>query len=359
MSSIELTKIEKRYGDVEVLRNINLDIKEGEFVVLVGPSGCGKSTLLRSIAGLDQVTSGNIEIGGRVMTDVAPKDRDISMVFQSYALYPHLNVARNMGFSLEVRKRPKDEIELAVKNAAKILNLTHLLDRKPKDLSGGQRQRVAMGRAIVRDSKVFLFDEPLSNLDAQLRGKMRVEIKNLHQKLKNTIVYVTHDQVEAMTLADKIVVLNHGVIQQVGTPLELYDTPVNKFVASFIGSPSMNFFNGQIVRKENQVCVLIDEKYLIPLGAQHLDLPIGMNVELGIRPENIKLCTQDDPASIAVKVQLVEPTGISELIHGQLGDEEITVFSTDRTGVVPDDVMSVTFDLNNVLIFDSSNHKRI
>ena len=359
MSSIELKKIEKRYGDVEVLRNINLNIQDGEFVVLVGPSGCGKSTLLRSIAGLDQVTSGNIEIGGRVMTDVAPKDRDISMVFQSYALYPHLNVARNMGFSLEVRKRPKDEIELAVKNAAKILNLTHLLDRKPKDLSGGQRQRVAMGRAIVRDSKVFLFDEPLSNLDAQLRGKMRVEIKNLHQKLKNTIVYVTHDQVEAMTLADRIVVLNHGLIQQVGTPLELYDAPVNKFVASFIGSPPMNFFKGEIVSRENQNCVLLNGEYLIPVATGCSDLQVGRLVELGVRPENIKLSSHNDPQSLSVEVGLVEPTGISELIHGRLGEQEITIFSTDRTGLKPGDVMSIKFDLDKLLMFDSSSHKRI
>lgn len=250
MAQISLSQIEKRYGNVEVLRDINLTIADGEFVVLVGPSGCGKSTLLRTIAGLELASSGDIRIGNRLMNQVAPKDRDISMVFQSYALYPHLTVARNMGFSLEVQKRPKAEIEAAVKRAAEILSLTALLDRRPKELSGGQRQRVAMGRAIVRQPKVFLFDEPLSNLDAQLRGQMRVEIKKLHQQMNNTIVYVTHDQVEAMTLADRIVVLNHGVIQQVGTPLELYDTPANKFVASFIGSPPMNFISGNIQRHD-------------------------------------------------------------------------------------------------------------
>lgn len=359
MASIDLTQIQKRYGDVEVLRNINLNIQEGEFVVLVGPSGCGKSTLLRSIAGLEQITSGEIEIGGEVMTNVAPKDRDISMVFQSYALYPHLNVARNMGFSLEVRKRPKQEIENAVNKAAKILNLTHLLERKPKELSGGQRQRVAMGRAIVRDSKVFLFDEPLSNLDAQLRGKMRVEIKNLHQKLKNTIVYVTHDQVEAMTLADKIVVLNHGLIQQIGTPLELYDTPVNKFVASFIGSPPMNFFAGEIVKKENQTCVLVDEQYLIPLADQFSSLSFGLEVEVGVRPENITINSQPSATSIAITVDLIEPTGISELIHGHFGDEEMTIFSMERSGAQPGEQLYVDFDLDKVLIFDKSSQKRL
>ncbi|WP_053145516.1 ABC transporter ATP-binding protein, partial [Erwinia billingiae] len=265
MAQISLSQIEKRYGNVEVLRDINLTIADGEFVVLVGPSGCGKSTLLRTIAGLELASSGDIRIGNRLMNQVAPKDRDISMVFQSYALYPHLTVARNMGFSLEVQKRPKAEIEAAVKRAAEILSLTALLDRRPKELSGGQRQRVAMGRAIVRQPKVFLFDEPLSNLDAQLRGQMRVEIKKLHQQMNNTIVYVTHDQVEAMTLADRIVVLNHGVIQQVGTPLELYDTPANKFVASFIGSPPMNFIGGNILRHDLGLSLQVSAELSLPL----------------------------------------------------------------------------------------------
>ncbi|MDC0611728.1 sn-glycerol-3-phosphate ABC transporter ATP-binding protein UgpC [Vibrio sp.] len=359
MSRIDLKQVEKRYGDVEVLRNINLNIEEGEFVVLVGPSGCGKSTLLRSIAGLEDVTDGNIEIGGKIMNDIAPKDRDISMVFQSYALYPHLSVARNMGFSLEVRKLPKDQIEKAVNEAADILNLTHLLDRKPKELSGGQRQRVAMGRAIVRDSKVFLFDEPLSNLDAQLRGKMRVEIKNLHKRLGNTIVYVTHDQVEAMTLADKIVVLNHGLIQQVGTPLELYDNPVNKFVASFIGSPSMNFLDGELVYHDQHVCFCINETSLIPIPQSDITINQYGNVEIGIRPENMVICEKDEPYSIPVKVSLIEPTGISELIHGEIGDQYVTIFSTERCGADVGDTIYINCQQDKALLFDKSSKKRV
>ncbi|XXN66530.1 ABC transporter ATP-binding protein (plasmid) [Enterobacter ludwigii] len=355
MAEITLKQIDKRYGNVEVLRDINLTIKDGEFVVLVGPSGCGKSTLLRTIAGLELASDGDIRIGNQLMNDVAPKDRDISMVFQSYALYPHLTVARNMGFSLEIQKRPRAEIEEKVRRAAEILSLTHLLDRRPKELSGGQRQRVAMGRAIVRQPQVFLFDEPLSNLDAQLRGQMRVEIKKLHQQMNNTIVYVTHDQVEAMTLADRIVVLNNGVIQQVGTPLELYDTPANKFVASFIGSPSMNFINGVMTADS----VRIGDSAQLPLNGRWVDHPVGRDVIYGIRPENVTIAEPGARNVLPLEVSLVEPTGLSELIHGSLLGHDIMLFTTQRSGAQAGDILSVTIDADRAMLFDADSQKRL
>ena len=246
MGRVAIEGVYKRYGSLEVIHGLNVDIDDGEFVVLVGPSGCGKSTLLRMIAGLEDISGGTIRIGTKPVNDLAPKDRDISMVFQNYALYPHMNVGQNMGFSLKLRGRPSEEIRKRVGDAATILGLAHLLDRYPRQLSGGQRQRVAMGRAIVRDPQVFLFDEPLSNLDAKLRVQMRAEVKNLHQRLKTTTVYVTHDQIEAMTMADKIVVMLDGNIQQIGSPLDVYDKPATRFVAGFIGSPAMNFINGRV-----------------------------------------------------------------------------------------------------------------
>ncbi|WP_277976294.1 ABC transporter ATP-binding protein [Pantoea endophytica] len=355
MAEITLKQIDKRYGNVEVLRDINLTIKDGEFVVLVGPSGCGKSTLLRTIAGLELATGGDIRIGNQLMNDVAPKDRDISMVFQSYALYPHLTVARNMGFSLEIQKRPRAEIEEKVRRAAEILSLTHLLDRRPKELSGGQRQRVAMGRAIVRQPQVFLFDEPLSNLDAQLRGQMRVEIKKLHQQMNNTIVYVTHDQVEAMTLADRIVVLNNGVIQQVGTPLELYDTPANKFVASFIGSPSMNFINGVITAQG----VRIGDSAQLPLNPRWSQHQVGRAVIYGIRPENVSIAEAGGMNALPLEVSLVEPTGLSELIHGSLLGHDIMLFTTQRSGAQAGDILPVTVDADRAMLFDADSQKRL
>lgn len=355
MAEITLKQIDKRYGNVEVLRDINLTIKDGEFVVLVGPSGCGKSTLLRTIAGLELATGGDIRIGNQLMNDVAPKDRDISMVFQSYALYPHLTVARNMGFSLEIQKRPRAEIEEKVRRAAEILSLTHLLDRRPKELSGGQRQRVAMGRAIVRQPQVFLFDEPLSNLDAQLRGQMRVEIKKLHQQMNNTIVYVTHDQVEAMTLADRIVVLNNGVIQQVGTPLELYDTPANKFVASFIGSPSMNFINGVITAQG----VRIGDSAQLPLNPHWSQHQVGRAVIYGIRPENVAIAEAGAMNALPLEVSLVEPTGLSELIHGSLLGHDIMLFTTQRSGAKAGDILPVTIDADRAMLFDADSQKRL
>lgn len=359
MAQITISGLQKRYDNVEVLRHINLTINDGEFVVLVGPSGCGKSTLLRTIAGLELATAGNIHIGTRLMNQVAPKDRDISMVFQSYALYPHMTVARNMGFSLEVQKRPKAEIDAAVNKVAEILGLTALLHRRPKELSGGQRQRVAMGRAIVREPQVFLFDEPLSNLDAQLRGQMRIEIKSLHQRMRNTIVYVTHDQVEAMTLADRIVVLNHGMIQQVGTPLELYDTPANKFVASFIGSPSMNFINGTLELGDRGPQVRIGSKLTLPVDPTITGLQSGQQVIYGVRPEAIVLSTQETPGAVPLDITLIEPTGLSEIIHGTFGEERLSIYSMVRSGATPGDRVWVNIDTGRMQLFDADNQKRL
>ena len=290
MAEVALRNVIKRYDDVEAVRGINLDIPDKEFVVLVGPSGCGKSTTLRMIAGLEEVTSGDIYIGGEVVNDLPPKDRDIAMVFQNYALYPHMTAFENMSFGLKLRKFPKDEIRKRVDDAARILDITELLDRKPKALSGGQRQRVAMGRAIVRNPKVFLFDEPLSNLDAKLRVQMRTEIKRVHQLVKTTTVYVTHDQVEAMTLADRVVVMNNGVIEQVATPQELYHHPKTRFVAGFIGSPAMNFLRCRLERNGGGLAVRISDQIILPVpaarSARYQPLN-GKELMFGLRPEHI------------------------------------------------------------------------
>ena len=332
MADLKLKNIIKRYGNAEpTLKGINLDIKDGEFLVLVGPSGCGKSTLLRTIAGLESITSGELYIGDRLVNDVHPKDRDIAMVFQSYALYPHMTIRRNMAFGLEVRKMPKDEIDKLVAEASEMLGLDEYLDKLPKMLSGGQRQRVAMGRAIVRRPKVFLFDEPLSNLDAALRTQMRVEIRRLHRKLKTTIIYVTHDQVEAMTLADRIAVLsgrdketgtkNAGYLQQVGTPLELFQRPVNKFVAGFIGSPSMNFIDASIIKKDDNLFVSINEKDAIRLNAECAKaVSDGQKVCLGLRPQDVVLADDDHPANIHVIVDVIETLGWECHVHFKLGE---------------------------------------
>lgn len=308
MAHIEIRDVVKRYGSVEVLRDINLEIKDGEFIVLVGPSGCGKSTLLRMIAGLEPITGGDFLIDGERMNDVRPRDRDIAMVFQSYALYPHMDVARNMGFSMEIRKDPVSERTSRIKQAAETLGLTKLTKRLPKALSGGQRQRVAMGRAIIRDPRAFLFDEPLSNLDAALRVEMRLEIARLHKKLRTTMVYVTHDQVEALTLADRIVVLNGGDIQQVGSPLDLYERPANKFVAQFIGSPTMNIVS---VHGTASGVTLAD--------GTNLELPnrpaLQDAVELGIRPEHIDVVDNGDLVGVA---DVVEHLGSDTNIYLQI-----------------------------------------
>ena len=331
MAGLTLKNIIKRYGNAEpTLKGINLDIRDGEFLVLVGPSGCGKSTLLRSIAGLESITSGDLYIGDKRVNDVHPKDRDIAMVFQSYALYPHMTIRRNMAFGLEVRKMPKDEIDRLVAEASQMLGLDEYLDKLPKMLSGGQRQRVAMGRAIVRRPKVFLFDEPLSNLDAALRTQMRVEIRRLHKKLKTTIIYVTHDQVEAMTLADRIAVLsgrdkengtkNAGYLQQVGTPLELFQRPVNKFVAGFIGSPSMNFLNAKIEVRNGKKCVALEGWDAIDLTQECADaVKEGQELCLGIRPQDVILADAAHPANMHVKVDVIETLGWECHVHFTYG----------------------------------------
>ncbi|HEY9108039.1 MAG TPA: sn-glycerol-3-phosphate ABC transporter ATP-binding protein UgpC [Roseateles sp.] len=311
MAEVRLTGVEKAYGDIRILHGIDLEIRDGEFMVFVGPSGCGKSTLLRSIAGLEEITGGELTIGGRVVNDVPPAERGIAMVFQSYALYPHMNLFDNMAFGLKLAKVPKAEIETAVRNAARILHIEHLLDRKPKDLSGGQRQRVAIGRAIVRKPDVFLFDEPLSNLDAALRVRMRYEFAKLHEDLKTTMIYVTHDQVEAMTLADRIVVLSAGKVEQVGSPLELYEHPRNLFVAGFIGSPKMNFIAGELVAVEaGHVDVKLAGsgivlRALVDGGAAKA----GDQVTLGVRPEHIRQGDHGQGNLLQSTVAFVESLG--------------------------------------------------
>jgi multiple sugar transport system ATP-binding protein len=321
VANVELRAVRKAYGAASVIQGVSVDIRDGEFVTLVGPSGCGKSTLLRMIAGLEDITGGEIQIGGRIVNGVPPKERDIAMVFQNYALYPHMTVAENMGFSLKLKKAPREEREARVKRAAEILSLTKLLDRYPRQLSGGQRQRVAMGRAIVRNPQVFLFDEPLSNLDAKLRVQMRTEIKELHQRLRTTTVYVTHDQVEAMTMADKIVVMHDGVVEQVGAPLELYDNPANMFVAGFIGSPAMNFLNGRCERGR----FVLEDGAALPLPAGFSHVPSG-GVVYGVRPEHLVVSDDGLPLTVAV----VEPTGSETQVIARHGSQSIVCIFRDR-----------------------------
>src|SRR3954451_6225429 len=317
MATVEVRNVRKAFGATQILHGVSIEIPDGEFVILVGPSGCGKSTLLRMIAGLENVTSGEIRIGDRVVNNVPPKERDIAMVFQNYALYPHMTVADNMAFSLKLRRAPQSEIQARVDKAASILGLQKLLDRYPRQLSGGQRQRVAMGRAIVRDPQVFLFDEPLSNLDAKLRVAMRAEIKELHQRLKTTTVYVTHDQIEAMTMADKIVVMHDGIVEQMGTPLELYDRPDNQFVAGFIGSPAMNFLKGKLTANGS----------LGFQGPNGVKLPLanapatsqGRPAVYGTRPEHFTIADDGAEAEIVV----VEPTGSETQVIAKLGGEQV------------------------------------
>src|SRR5882757_9247612 len=320
MSSVQIRDVRKSFGNFEVLHGVSIPIDDGEFVVLVGPSGCGKSTLLRMLAGLENITSGTISIGDRVVNNVQPKERDIAMVFQNYALYPHMTVADNMGFSLKLRGASADEINKGVARAAEILALTPLLDRYPRQLSGGQRQRVAMGRAIVRDPQVFLFDEPLSNLDAKLRVAMRTEIKGLHQRLKTTTVYVTHDQIEAMTMADRIAIMRGGQIEQVGRPLDVYDRPGNRFVAEFIGSPAMNFLPAEIAASGASRAARLDGGSLLPL-------PVGISASadqkilVGIRPEAI--APSGDGIGLDGTVIMVEPTGAQVQIVANVGGREV------------------------------------
>ncbi len=340
MSRVQIRQAGKRYATLEVLKDVSVDIEDGQFVVLVGPSGCGKSTLLRMIAGLEEISSGEIDIGGRVVNDLQPKDRDIAMVFQSYALYPHKTVAENMGFALRLKKVSAEEINAKVARAAEILSLTNLLDRYPRQLSGGQRQRVAMGRAIVRDPQVFLFDEPLSNLDAKLRVQMRAEIKELHHRLKTTTIYVTHDQVEAMTMADKIVVMRDGSIEQVGTPLDLYDRPKNMFVAGFIGSPSMNFIMGTMSTSG----FTTSDGIALPTPDQRP----GSATAYGIRPEHLRLT--DD--GIPLEVVVLEPTGSETMVLARLGKQNITCVFRERLSVMTGSIIYVQPDLEAVHLFD-------
>lgn len=342
MGSVGLRNIRKSYGAVEVLHGIDIDVADGEFVVLVGPSGCGKSTLLRSLAGLETISDGSITIDDQVVNQLPPKSRDIAMVFQNYALYPHMNVADNMGFSLKMARMPKAEAAQRVQEAATILGLEPLLERFPRQLSGGQRQRVAMGRAIVRDPKVFLFDEPLSNLDAKLRVQMRAEIKELHQRLKATIVYVTHDQIEAMTMADKIVVMKDGYVEQVGSPLELYDTPRNVFVAGFIGSPAMNFVNARIVGEKAE----FGSGASVP--AAHLGRAEGSAITVGVRPEDFILSSEGFAATVA----LIEPTGAETQLAVRIGDASITVTTRDRVTAAVGDQVRLTVPQGKAHFFD-------
>ncbi|WP_171211833.1 ABC transporter ATP-binding protein [Ruegeria sp. HKCCA5426] len=354
MASVTLTALGKDYGSVKVLNDISVDIEEGEFVVLVGPSGCGKSTLLRMIAGLEDITEGTVSIDGEVVNSTPPKDRDIAMVFQNYALYPHMTVAENMAFSMTLAKKGKAEKDQRVKEAAEILGLSDLLDRKPKALSGGQRQRVAMGRAIVRSPRVFLFDEPLSNLDAKLRVAMRTEIRALHQRLSSTSIYVTHDQVEAMTMADRIVVLNDGGIEQVGAPLELYDNPANTFVASFIGSPAMNFLDARVsVDSEGKSFVLTDETRL--QAPDFASLNDGDKVTIGIRPE----CFEVGSPGIDVIVEVVEHTGSETHLMAHFDGQKIAAVSHERIQAQYNQPISLGAPREKILVFSSATGDRI
>ena len=359
MAQVSLRKVIKKYDEVLAVRGVDLDIADKEFIVLVGPSGCGKSTTLRMIAGLEEISGGDIAIGGDVVNDVPPKDRDIAMVFQNYALYPHMNVYENMSFGLKLKKTPKQVIDQRVRTAAGILDITELLDRKPKQLSGGQRQRVAMGRAIVRDPKVFLFDEPLSNLDAKLRVQMRTEIKKVHQKVRTTTVYVTHDQVEAMTLADRVVVMNAGLIEQVGTPNDLYHSPATKFVAGFIGSPAMNF----LAAKVGQDGKSVDLAGTNANGAINMPLvrptsaPVGSAVALGVRPEHLHPAA-DGP--LQFEVELAEPLGADTLLHGRFGAarELVTVRQGGHVIARPGEMRRFKAEPDHLHLFDSQTGKR-
>ena len=353
MANVKINNVIKSYGATQVIHGVSADIEDGEFVVLVGPSGCGKSTLLRMLAGLEEISGGTISIGDRVVNDVLPKERDIAMVFQSYALYPHKTVYDNISFPLLMMKRSKAEIEEKVRNAAEILDLTKYLKRYPKELSGGQRQRVAMGRAIVRDPQVFLFDEPLSNLDAKLRVAMRIEIKELHQRLGTTIVYVTHDQVEAMTMADKIVVMRDGRVEQIGSPLDLYDNPSNTFVAGFIGSPSMNFVHGKIASEGGSYIFLSDSGLKLPLPQTAAE--DGQAVTYGVRPELVQI----GDGGVEMEVVAVEPTGSETQIFARSGKDTIDALVRDRINARPGSKLGFLINPDDVHLFDRKTGQHI
>ncbi len=362
MAQVSIRKVEKQYDSYKAVHGIDLEIADEEFVVLVGPSGCGKSTTLRMVAGLEEITGGEIWIGGDLVNDVPPRDRDIAMVFQNYALYPHMTVFENMAFGLKLRKFPREEIKKRVDEAARILDITSLLERRPKALSGGQRQRVAMGRAIVRNPRVFLFDEPLSNLDAKLRVQMRTEIKKVHQTVRTTTVYVTHDQVEAMTLADRVVVMNQGRIEQVGPPQELYHNPATRFVAGFIGSPAMNFIP---VRVSNEgglhVIVPSGEKLAVPPArtnryAQYA----GKEMTLGIRPEHLTETHEQEKPGVGrmnAKVEVVEPMGMETMVHFKIGADEMTARIDPAVHAGPNEILPLAVDMNQMHLIDPASGK--
>jgi multiple sugar transport system ATP-binding protein len=352
MANVTIRDVRKSFGPVSIIKGVDVDIQDGEFVILVGPSGCGKSTLLRMIAGLEDISGGNISIGSRVVNDVPPKDRDIAMVFQNYALYPHMTVAENMAFSLKLKGVPQAEQKKRVADAAASLGLAPLLDRYPRQLSGGQRQRVAMGRAIVRDPQVFLFDEPLSNLDAKLRVAMRAEIKELHQRLKTTTIYVTHDQIEAMTMADKIVVMHDGIVEQIGAPLELYDRPANRFVAGFIGSPSMNFIDGQIVDGG----LALPSGAVLPLEARP-NLQSGAKMTYGIRPEHLQVAPAGTVGAIPATVSVLEPTGSDTTLLAKTEGGSITVVLRDRVSLKPGEAVALKPFAHQAHLFDEQGKR--
>jgi multiple sugar transport system ATP-binding protein len=355
MAEVDVRGVDKFFGTTQVLFGVEIEIGDGEFVVLVGPSGCGKSTLLRMIAGLEEINKGDIAIGGRVVNNVPPKDRDIAMVFQNYALYPHMTVFNNMAFSLKLAKAPKDVIQERVGRAAGILGLNEYLERYPRQLSGGQRQRVAMGRAIVRDPAVFLFDEPLSNLDAKLRVQMRTEIKELHQRLQTTAIYVTHDQIEAMTMADRIVVMHDGVVEQVGDPLSLYDEPANLFVAGFLGSPAMNFLDATIKRNGGAPSAVTTDGTALPLPA-NAGGKDGQQVVYGVRPEHLELT---DSTGLSAEVGVVEPTGAEILVFAHLAGQEVAVVFRERHQFKPGDKISLKPTTGTAHLFDKATGQRI
>ena len=368
MADLQLKGVYKRFaGGVTAVSDFNLDIEDKEFIILVGPSGCGKSTTLRMIAGLEEISEGELYIGGKLVNDVAPKERDIAMVFQSYALYPHMTVFENMAFALKLRKTPKDEIKKRVEEAAKILDISHLLDRKPKALSGGQRQRVALGRAIVRNPKVFLMDEPLSNLDAKLRVAMRTEINKLHKRLATTFIYVTHDQTEAMTMGTRIVVMKDGVIQQVDTPANLYNFPCNAFVAGFIGSPQMNFVDATLEERDGAVYAKFGTAEVkLPEGKANkpeLKEYIGKEVMLGIRPEDL----HDDPAMVSANsdsvvdayVDVTEMMGAETYLYLKIADTPFVARVNQRSNAKLGDEIKVAFDMNKLHIFDKETELAI
>jgi multiple sugar transport system ATP-binding protein len=364
MANVQLKKVVKRYGDVEVVHGIDLDIHDNEFIVLVGPSGCGKSTVLRMIAGLEKISGGEVFIGGRLVNQASPKDRNVAMVFQNYALYPHMSVRDNMGFSLKMRNKPREEIDAKVDEAARVLELIPYLDRKPSELSGGQRQRVAMGRAIVRNPDVFLFDEPLSNLDAQLRTQMRMELRKMHMKLATTTIYVTHDQIEAMTLADRIVILKDGYIQQVGTPIDVFERPANVFVARFIGNPPMNILEGTFRVEDGRRYVQAGPSRFPVTEAQGGTFEDGAPVLAGIRPDSIKMGDRIEklPEEWLCKGEVV----VSEILGGQShleivvdGENELIAEVEGRVVAHPGEIVPIGFEFNRMVLFDPETKEAV